>query len=417
MADISKITLPSGTTYNIKDAQARSDIESIQNAISGGVHFIGNTTTELTDGATTNPITIGGESVTANKGDLVACGNSEYLWDGSKWLFFGDFGSLGALAFKDSASGSYTPAGTVAKPTFTGTQATITSTYTPAGSVTISVGNSSTKNYTPAGTVSKPTFTGTEGNISASYTPAGSVTISKGTGTANYTPAGTVSKPTFTGTEGNISASYTPTGSVTISKGTGTANYTPEGSVSTPTITVTPNTATVTSITGVGTLPSCTLPSLSATVSNENLTLGWSAGEFSAGTLPTKDSGKTVVTGIKSATSTQPSFTGTGAELKASFSGTAGTATGKFTPAGSVSQPSFTGTGAELKASFSGTAGTATGKFTPAGSVSQPTFTGTGTDLEASFTGTAGSATATYTPAGTNSAPKFTGTKATITVE
>ena len=65
MADLSKITLPSGTTYNLKDAQAREDIATIQSSITGGMHYIGVTTTELTDGATTNPIKINNEDVTA----------------------------------------------------------------------------------------------------------------------------------------------------------------------------------------------------------------------------------------------------------------------------------------------------------------------------------------------------------------
>ena len=61
MADnptISKITLPSGTTYDIKDAKARSDIASIEQAIAGGVTFMGETTTPLTDGSTTSVIGI-----------------------------------------------------------------------------------------------------------------------------------------------------------------------------------------------------------------------------------------------------------------------------------------------------------------------------------------------------------------------
>ena len=47
MADISKITLPSGTTYNLKDEQARNDITTLNNditalnsVVSGGVAFI-----------------------------------------------------------------------------------------------------------------------------------------------------------------------------------------------------------------------------------------------------------------------------------------------------------------------------------------------------------------------------------------
>ena len=39
MADISKITLPSGTTYNIKDAQARTDIADIREQLASGVSF------------------------------------------------------------------------------------------------------------------------------------------------------------------------------------------------------------------------------------------------------------------------------------------------------------------------------------------------------------------------------------------
>lgn len=40
-----------GTTYDIKDAEARD-------LIKGGVSYLGRTTTALTDGATTTPITI-----------------------------------------------------------------------------------------------------------------------------------------------------------------------------------------------------------------------------------------------------------------------------------------------------------------------------------------------------------------------
>lgn len=195
---------------------------------------------------------------------------------------------------------------------------------------------------------------------------------------------------------------------------THTVSHTPAGTVSTPTITVTPNTTTVNSITGVGSLPSLTytadvtaksvkswsagsvpsltysaveadnitawsagtlpsaslsggsasltgsvsngpnrtvtlslahsnptltfnagtLPSLTySAVSADNIT-AWSAGSvpslttedktaskitaWSAGSLPTKGSNTTVVTSIKSATSTQPTFTGTAATLTTS---------------------------------------------------------------------------------------------------
>ena len=216
MADISKITLPTGTTYDIKDARARELIGSL----SGAVTYLGTTTTALTDGCSTSPISVGGVSVTPKAGDVAVYGNSEFVWSDteSKWREFGSTGSLKALAFKD--------------------------------------------------------------NVSASYTPAGSVAISKGTGTANYTPAGTVSKPT---------------------------------------VTVEMNTASVKPFGSAGTLPSFT-----ASVSGETLSLS-----FSAGTLPSAGTAVNVATSVKSATASQPTFTGTGVELKAAFTGTAATITSK----------------------------------------------------------------------------------------
>ena len=113
---LSKLTLPvnvGGTVtnveYTIKDAEARQLIEDLGHAL----YWIGVTTDALTDGATTNPITVNGESVTARLGGLASYGGSEFAWNGSAWQELGK-NNFGALAFKSSASGSYTPAGTVA---------------------------------------------------------------------------------------------------------------------------------------------------------------------------------------------------------------------------------------------------------------------------------------------------------------
>lgn len=262
MADISKIALPNGTTYDIKDAVARATIEGI----TGAMHYIGRSDTEITDGSTTNPITIGSNSVLAEAGDVVIYGSSEFVWSDSesKWREFGSTGSLKALAFKDTATGSYTPSGSVSQPTFTGTKAT-------------------------------------------------------------------------------ISANYTPSGTVVISKGTGTANYTPEGTVSAPTVSVQMNTSNIKPFGSAGSLPSCTLPELSASVSGETLTLNWTAGSFSAGTLPSAGTVIAVATSVKSATASAPTFTGTGAELTGTFTGTQGTVSTQYTPTGTVSKPTFTG--------------------------------------------------------------------------
>jgi hypothetical protein len=358
MADISKITLPSGSTYDIKDAWARDEIAKITGAVGAGVRFIGVSTTAITDGGNQNPTITGMTGYTKANGDLVIYGDKEFIYGAdAKWHEFGDMGSLKALAFKDSASTSYTPAGSVSG-TFSGAQTT------------------STGKFTPAGTVSKPTFTGTEGNVSVTGSVENAtVSVGVGTGTANYTPDGTVSKPTFSGTQATIA----------VSGGTGTATYTPAGSVSQPTATVATAGAT-TSVTPFGSAG--TLPSLTTTVADENLTLAWSAG-----TLPSAGTAVTVKTGDAAYTISKPTFTGTGTRRTATY-----------TPAGSVSQPTFSGEGVQLTGSITGNI-TSTGKFTPTGSVSQPTFDGTEDDV-----------TVKGTAQGSLTGLKFTGTAATITV-
>lgn len=132
MADISKITLPNGGTYDIKDATARNSINTLQNTVTSGVMYRGVTTTPLKDGATTSPISMvttregSPAQYTPKTGDLVIYGDKEFIFaqvgDTSSWHEFGSTGSLKALAFKDNASGSYTPAGSVSQPTFTGNE-------------------------------------------------------------------------------------------------------------------------------------------------------------------------------------------------------------------------------------------------------------------------------------------------------
>ena len=53
--------------------------------------WLGVTTTELTDGSSTNPVTIDGESVTAYAGDTVTYNNVEFVYNGSVWQEFGEF--------------------------------------------------------------------------------------------------------------------------------------------------------------------------------------------------------------------------------------------------------------------------------------------------------------------------------------
>ena len=120
---IDKIKLPTGTEYYIHDTETYDLLSQLSG---GAMVFGGVSTAAVTDGSTTNPI--GG--ITGAVGTVILYGNKEFVWDGTAWREFGDMTGHGALAFKDSATGTTTPAGTVSVPTatFSGTVATITST-------------------------------------------------------------------------------------------------------------------------------------------------------------------------------------------------------------------------------------------------------------------------------------------------
>ena len=192
MADIAKITLPSGTTYDLKDATARSDIASIQQAIAGGLKFLGETTTALTDKATTNPITINNTSVTAVSGNLVLYSNKEFLFDGTKWIEMGDLSLLGALAYKSNATGSFTPSGSVSAPGIS---------LATAGATT------TVNSITAVGTL--PSWTATVASETLTLAWSAGTLPTKGANTTVKTGDGSysASAPTFTGQAGTVSVS------------------------------------------------------------------------------------------------------------------------------------------------------------------------------------------------------------------
>ena len=189
---ISSIQVPSGTTYDIKDAKARSDIADLQAAITGGIVFIGETTTPLTDGATTKPITINDESVNQVQGNLVIYNSSEFLWDGAKWIAMGDLSTLGSLAYKNSASGSFTPSGNVSAPTIS---------VKTAGSTT------TVNSITAVGTL--PTLTTSVSNEVLSISFSQGTLPTKGADTTVKTgdAAYEASAPTFSGSSGTVTVS------------------------------------------------------------------------------------------------------------------------------------------------------------------------------------------------------------------
>jgi len=190
------VKTPDGQTHYVKDAEARQaitaaegrlttaegDISTLKEAVKGGTHFLGKTTTELTDRCTTNPITVvSGDStktVTAKSGDFtireVQQGSStigiEYLFDGTCWTELGSTGTLGSLAYKDSASGTVTPTGTVSKPTasVTPTKESVDHFTATVDTVneTLVIGKVTRQELTDVGVdVSQPTFTGDQKSV------------------------------------------------------------------------------------------------------------------------------------------------------------------------------------------------------------------------------------------------------------
>ena len=170
---LSKLTLPvdvNGTVQNveftIKDAEARELIEALGHA----VYWMGVTTTALTDGDTTNPITVNGESVTARLGGMASYDGSEFVWNGTAWQELGK-NNFGALAFKSSASGSYTPAGTVA--------------ITQGTDTTASIVGVSANGTLPSFTVSGETATFSAGALPTLASAVSAIT-ERGTDTASF---------------------------------------------------------------------------------------------------------------------------------------------------------------------------------------------------------------------------------------
>ena len=126
MADISKVNI-GGVTYNIKDRQARLDIESLQNSVTGAMHYIGTTIdpTSIADNSTSvayikkddataigyhngtapsgSTYTYGGVTYNVTykelkAGDVVICGKLEFAYSDADnaWHEFGSTGSLKA---------------------------------------------------------------------------------------------------------------------------------------------------------------------------------------------------------------------------------------------------------------------------------------------------------------------------------
>lgn len=458
---ISKVNLPGDNkTYHIKDQWARDKIETIGKY----KHYLGVTTTNLVDNVTTNPVvSIGGTDVTADVGSIVSIRQSgkpdkEFVYapkvnqsatDPGIWQEFGSSGNLGQFAYVDKGTVTIKPNGTVSKPTFSGTQGSVSvSGTTSASNIAVEVSDTATPTgnagYQPSGSVTS-SYTTTDSSTSITstgeFTPSGSVdygsTASSKTleSTGTFAPTGSISS-TFTGTQGSVSVSassktFEVTGTTTVPSGK--IGYTPEGSVAygsdastttlTSTGTFTPygtfsgsltgtqgsvsvkNSSEYTvDVTGTTTVPSgktayrptgtVSKPVVTVTPTTSSFCKNASVDTLTETLIITFDN---AMTDVSASLASAPTFTGTNVYLSGSIAANGLTSTGNFTPQGTIS------------GNITGTAGS----VTVSGTLPTATFSGTKTYL----TGSTGTITSTgnFTPSGSVSST-FTGNEDDVSV-
>lgn len=94
-------------------AATKKYVDDAVEGLSGAMHFIGVSTTAITDGGTQTP-TIGGKTVTPAQGDVVLYGDKEFIWNGSSWTQLGDESSFALKTTSVSAGTGLTGGGTLA---------------------------------------------------------------------------------------------------------------------------------------------------------------------------------------------------------------------------------------------------------------------------------------------------------------
>ena len=91
------------------DGSAAVTIAASDLGLASAMLFLGTTTTAISDGATKNPVTIGGANKTVTAGNVVLYGSKEFVWTGSAWEELGNEGSykiVQAAIADPSASGT-----------------------------------------------------------------------------------------------------------------------------------------------------------------------------------------------------------------------------------------------------------------------------------------------------------------------
>lgn len=102
----------SGMWKNSSNFYTKAQIdEIIKNAISSVLRFQGTSSSQISDGSTTNPIVVNGKSVTVVQGDVVLYGNKEFVWTGSAWEELGDEASWALKTITITGTGYLTGGG------------------------------------------------------------------------------------------------------------------------------------------------------------------------------------------------------------------------------------------------------------------------------------------------------------------
>lgn len=402
MAVLSKIKV-NDVVYDLKDASARTDLATMlggQAAKALGTAAWVDTVTTITEDGAKIPVesavyaaiqsAVAGlagamhfrgvvestAKVTNPKaGDIVIIGVKEYVYDGTNWAELGDESIYLTIA---TAAETYVTKTTTIAGIDLKDNITAAELKTALGLKALAYKDSASATLTDYAT----------GITGATYTPAGSVAV-----TLSQTSTAMQSSGAFK-PSGNVSGTTTAAGTVAIARDDANG-VAVSGTVSAPTITVTPSTTEVQHIESVGTLPSYTAAKYTAPSVNEaksqfategvvaamdgsdaellvisaagksNALTGtgfnagsYTAASFNAGSLPTLGTAQTVVTGIASASATAPTFTGdkfgatftgTEAAINATFAGTEGTVkvTGNYDKA-DVESAGFTGNEATI---------------------------------------------------------------------
>ena len=157
------VSITPEATSNDTSVATTAFVKNAISGLSGAMHFRGTTTTAITDGSTTNPITISGSSYTAVAGDVVlrevTTGNIfEYIWTGSAWEMLGR-----DTSFKVTQTAVSSPAANGNTTAFIDTISQDTN-----GNITVTKKNLDTSG-TWSGTATKATADGSGNNIIDTY--------------------------------------------------------------------------------------------------------------------------------------------------------------------------------------------------------------------------------------------------------